>query len=259
MVIPGGAVILDGVKTGAQELVMSAARSVIEGWSKRRAQEFFDVFCRHIADAASTDGDIAVDLDNVLGTEAARNVVFDAYRSVCLCRSRILGPRVIAVLTAKLVNEQREANDDEDQLLAAAEELTDDELRGVRDQIAKLERILDGKPRPGEKADVRREYGTELVVTVRTEMVPVDVGSSTGGHVSLAPMNLAMEIGLWAAKLERIGLVYTDMLEKPLVVKEDAERHIDYDHFYRDVRWSMGYTAGAKELANLIDRADTVI
>lgn len=259
MLIPGGAVILDGVKSGAQELVMSATRSVIEGWSKRRAQEFFDVFCRHVADAAATSGDIAVDLSNVLGTDVARNVVFDAYRSVCLSRSRLLGPRVIALITARLVNQQREANDEEDQLLAAAEELTDDELRGVRNKVAELERILDGKARPGENADVQREYGTALMVTVRTEMVPADIGSSTGGHVSLAPLNLAMELGLWAAKLERIGLVYTDMLEKPHVEREDSERHVDYDHFYRDVRWLMSYTAGATELARLVDMADTFI
>jgi len=259
MVIPGGAIALSGVKTLVQKTIMLATKSSIEAWSQRRADEFFEAFCRHVAVPEATDADIGIDLNNVLGSETAQRVLFDAYRSVCLCRSRMLGPRVIAILTARLVNEKREANDVEDQLLAAAEELTDDELRGLAEHIAKLERVLAGTPRPGEKGKVWKEFGNNVVESIRTELIPTDDASSSGGHVSLAPMNLAVEVGLWAAKLERVGLVYGDMREKPYVVKEDSERHIDYDHHYRDVHWLMVYTEGAKDLAVLVSQADTVM
>src|SRR6202043_1948719 len=103
---------------------------VIERCSRSRAQAFFNQFCDEVS--RQCDGAAPQELEDTLTRivedEACSEILFDAYRRVALSRSRALGPRIIALLTAELVAERRGAGDLEDTIFTAAENLTDEEL-----------------------------------------------------------------------------------------------------------------------------------
>ena len=91
----------------AGKLVDRVSRSfrtnVIERWSKRRANNFFQQFCREVEIelAGGRSEELETLLDKMLQDEHSTELLFDAYRRVSLSRSKAIGPRVIGILTAK--------------------------------------------------------------------------------------------------------------------------------------------------------------
>lgn len=78
---------------------------VIDRWTRRRAEEFFEQFCKEVSsqNGAPTPSELDEELTKLLEDEACSEVLFDAYRRVALSKSKILGPRIIAILTAEIV------------------------------------------------------------------------------------------------------------------------------------------------------------
>src|SRR5258708_35858215 len=72
--------------------------------------------------------DVDERLTAILEDEAKSEVLFEAYRRVCLSTSKRLGPRIVGLLTGRLVLEGRMADDTEERIFAAAESLSDAEL-----------------------------------------------------------------------------------------------------------------------------------
>jgi hypothetical protein len=88
------------------------------------------------------------DLDAVLkrlDKKANSETVFDAYRRACLSRSRDLGPRIIALITAVLVGEEWGPTDQEEMILDVAERLNDGEL----DEVVRIIRSWEREGRDG--------------------------------------------------------------------------------------------------------------
>src|SRR5215207_1309246 len=92
---------------------------VIERWSRRRAEEFVVQFCEEISRqrGGATHHELEEALTRIVEDEVCSEILFDAYRRLTLSRSRVLGPRIIALLTAELVGEKRVASDHEDAIL----------------------------------------------------------------------------------------------------------------------------------------------
>jgi hypothetical protein len=119
------------VARSAAALAKRFGKAVIERWTRYRAEQFFEAFIEALSFetcAAAENQEVDERLTAILDDETSREVLFDAYRRVCLSRSKRLGPRIVGLLTGRLVLEGRMADDTEERVFAAAESLSDTEL-----------------------------------------------------------------------------------------------------------------------------------
>lgn len=139
----------------AEKIVQVAEKSfhkhVIERWTRHRARIFLETFCESLLSTSKSDEDIGALLDKLLSDEGKSEAVFDAYRAVCLSRSKNIGPRIIALLTAELVLAEKNSDESDDLIFSAAEQLFDSELNDFSEfaisyekrQSPKVERLAD--------------------------------------------------------------------------------------------------------------------
>jgi hypothetical protein len=183
-------------------------------------------------------------LTEILEDDLCSEVLFEAYRHVALSKSRELGPRIIALLTAALVNEGRHASEHEEAMFLAAENLSDDELLAfavfVDDECAKLS-DSEGRENP-----LRFKWSSEQFDSnwPRREGVP------TG------PINLHECLGRWAVKLKAYGIIADDVEERQFDYEENSERHIDQPGSVREISWWIIIPAEYLRLVVLIRRAN---
>ncbi|MGA2253347.1 MAG: hypothetical protein ABSG53_01690 [Thermoguttaceae bacterium] len=154
--------------------------NVIDRWSKRRAEEFDQTFCAQVGENHATE-DLNDALDQIINDEAKSEALFDAYRRVALSASPTIGPRIIALITAKLVADGRWASSTEERLLAAAELLSDAEFVEAKDWFDRYVRKLD------------RPKGTFFY--------------DSGTAEDVASVDLWDGWGAWAAKLGQLGFI----------------------------------------------------
>ncbi len=219
---------------------------VIDRWSRRRAEEFFAQFCKEVSH--QRDGATPYKLDEILTKivedEVCSEILFDAYRRVALSRSKALGPRIIALLTAELVAEGRVAADLEDTIFLAAENLTDDELKAfarfVREEQAKSAASAD----KGERG-LRIKWCEEQL----------DSNWPRKDAVSTGPLDLDECLGRWAGKMKSYGIIRDDVQERQFDYQEDSERHIDEPGTVREINWWISVPAEYFRLVDLIIRA----
>ena len=184
------------------ELAESLVRKrVIERWSRYRAEQFFEAFCQTLLDLGVSDAQLAGKLDELLEDDQCSQVVFDAYRAVCLTRSRNVGPRVIALLTAELVIARAKATADDDAIFSVAEELSDDELHETGEFVLKAHELAQ-RQNDG-------DYSLDGLGTIKCRVAHqvIDAVPHSRGELSLGPLDLAASVGVWAAKLQRYGLL----------------------------------------------------
>jgi hypothetical protein len=219
---------------------------VIERWSRRRALEFFDQFCKEVS--GQCDGATPRELDEALTKivedEMCSEILFDAYRRVALSRSKALGPRIIALLTAELVGQRRVAGDLEDTLFLAAENLTDDELIA----FAKFVHKEQAAPANG-----TTKAGRGLRVKWCEEQF--DSNWPSKDTVSTGPLDLDECLGRWAGKLKSYGLIKEELQERQFNYRQDFDRHIDEPGTVREIDWWISVPAEYLKLVDLIHRA----
>lgn len=223
-------------------------KHVIERWTRYRAKKFFEAFCESLLDAGVTDADIGATLDLLLADESKSEIMFEAYRAVCLSRSKDLGPRVIAMITAELVLVKATSTCSDDLIFSAAEELLDSELSDFSDFAISFEKKLNN----GDK-DIRLIMDGSIEILIKKETI--DLNWTQGSTVSVGPMDLAEEVGYWAPKLKQIGLISDDVREKQYRYEEDSERYIDMPGVAREIRWWLTLTKSSLVLAKLVRRA----
>lgn len=152
------------------------------------------------------------------------------------------------MITAKLVIAGEIATDEEDNMLLAAENLSDDELLAyaqfVREQ---KQHALDEK----RKDVVFNKYG-DLQSEWRKEQFDSNWRHQT--EVSLAPLDLGECLGRWATKLKAYGIITDDMKERQWEYKEDSERHVDEPGSVREVSWWIFLPKAYLSFAELVDR-----
>lgn len=218
--------------------------NVIERWSRRRAEEFFLAFTRQVVAERNllTDAEVELGLAAILEDEIRTEILFDAYRWVALSRSRKLGPRIIALLTAKLVAAARLAHEDEETMFAVAGTLNDEELRAFVTFFDEAQTDV----------SCHREDGLEWCLGDET----FDSSWRTTDYRSTGQVNLAEHYGLWAQRLLSLGVLTQDTREREFAYKEDSERYIDEPGVVREVSWWCRLPRAFFELAELIRRAD---
>lgn len=244
---------LTGYATGKvmDNLVTQFRTHVIARWSKQRAEEFFYQFCREV-EREITSGDtekVNSMLQEIIEDEVKSEILFDAYRRVSLSRSKRIGPRVIGLITARLVVAGQTASDEEDNMLLAAENLTDDELtefaKFVREQKEYASDDMNKDVVFNKHGDLQNKWCKEQF----------DSNWPQGTDVSLAPLDLGESLGRWAAKLKTYGVIMDDVKERQWDYQEDSERHIDEPGTVREVSWWIYVPKAYFEFAELIDRA----
>ncbi|HEX7816395.1 hypothetical protein [Dyella sp.] len=112
--------------------------------SKHRSRRFIEALIEAVR--LEVDHDVSEDELNELLAKLANKTnseaVFDACSRACLSRSKDIGPRIIAFLTAVLPGEERGPTDEEEMILDVAERLNDDELSSLVDIIRLWEKEL---------------------------------------------------------------------------------------------------------------------
>jgi hypothetical protein len=240
----------------SDKIVSAFKDNVVERWSKHRANVFFHEFCSCVCspprDDLSSD-QLARMLSELFEDDARSEILFDAYRSVCLSRSKNIGPRVIAIVVAEAVCDKRLLSESEDMVLLAAESLSDGELVEFYDFVHK------NKPNPLAEAldqlgSVHRETLKVCWQRSRQESSRVD-----RAEASIAPLSLAVDIGLWAEKLSRFGLLRSDLTERQYAYEVDFDRHIDEPGTMKELAWWIEVSKEGMRLAELVGRVQELV
>ncbi len=221
---------------------------VIERWSRYRAQQFFDAFCQSLLDAGISDKDIGKTLDELLEDEAKSELVFDAYRSVCLTKSKALGPRIIALHTAELVIANSKADSSDLLIFSAAEELSDSELN----DFSAFALSWTG---PTAQKCMGIELCDDGALKIQMGDETIDSNWYRKDSIPVGPLDLANDIGIWATKLKRLGLISDDVRERQWSYEDDKERYIDKPGVGREITWWLILSKESQELAKLVQRA----
>lgn len=253
---PISSLVVDYVTDKIIEAVESAVRThVIERWSRHRARQFFDSFCKSLRDKGIAEPDLGKMLDDLLDDDARSEIVFDAYRSVCLTKSKTVGPRIIALLTAELVVANAIAGAHEEAIFSAAEELSDGEFDEF---LSFTDRCVDeARNGAGKISMLKPDRSLRIQMGEET----FDSNWRSKESVSTGPLDLAGEVGTWAAKLKRLGLLSDEVRERHWQYGVDSERYIDEPGTAREITWWLHLGAAAIELSELLRRAkahDTV-
>lgn len=222
---------------------------VIERWSRRRAEEFFATFCSQCAAERGliNDAEVELSLERLLTDERSSEVLFDAYRRVSLARSRVLGPRVIGLLTAKLMASSRGATEEEENIFQAAESLVDDDFRAFR------RFLMEERSRIGHAGSTENENG----LRVRLFDDEIDSNWRRRDARRIGPADLDEYFGAsWARKLVGLGILTQTMEEREYDYAPDSRSGADEPGTVREVSWWLFVPRAYYELAELTQRAD---
>jgi hypothetical protein len=228
------------IKTSVSWLVSKFKTSIIEKWSRRRAEAFFETFVERLSSIDSSNlnlKEIGPLLEELLDDEQKSEIMFEAYRTVCLSASASLGPRIIAVITARLIGEERKASPGEERMLMVAESFGDQDLIGLADYLS---------------THALKNYEVDLGHDTEDSNY---FGSSQTSRIG--PMNLGEEVGNWCLKLANCGLVVQDIVKESSRYSEDSERHIDEPGTSTTYTWKLVFQSEVLELKKIIEQLRT--
>ena len=173
---------------------------VIEKWTQYRAAKFFESYSIELAKAleAGKWGDLNQMTDEIFSDDLKTEILFDSYRRVCFTKSKLLGPRILGVLTAMLILEGRKATEEEEIIFECAEGLADPEfVEIVKFYFECLEKSKKGKP------DVK-EYGGEITIEWCVDGYDSTWGSS---QADIGSLDFTEALGEWARKAKSYSLI----------------------------------------------------
>lgn len=231
-------------------IAQSFRLNVIERWTNHRSQQFFEQFCREVElELAGEKSDkLELMFDQMLANATSTELLFEAYRRVCLTRSKTVGPRVIGILSAKLALQKRDLTEVEETILDAAEQLHDDEL------IKFAEFCSEHRLRATDGNDKDVTLGNDGILRIKWSSEQIDSNWNRDSDVSLEPLNLNDCYGSWAIKMQSLGIIQTDLTEKRWDYKEDSERHIDQNGTVREISWWVLIFDKYFDFAEIINR-----
>ena len=155
-----------------------------------------------------------------------------------LAASRDLGPRVIALLTAKLIVRDRPPIEAEELVLLAAEQLSDHELTSFADFMRSPPKQITRKGY--NRFEVQREYERDSVLPFMPMTAP----------------NLREILGSWAPKLMRLGMIMQYIEEVTHPTKDDGSEEQPHKLPRREMTWEIDLSAeSCRQLALLVERA----
>lgn len=225
------------------------AAAIIRPCAERRAHAFFHQLVQElVTETGGTDNAEAVSaaLDQVLTRGSARETVFEFYRQSVLSRSKVVGPRLLALLAARLIGEHRKLTAVEQQLCELAEACTDEDLA----EFAAYFATITGGTSPNYAERVKKD---PIGYIVRLDQQYSD--SNWPSVMRAGPLNLALALGGWGAKFERVGAIEQRIETSSKAYKEDSERYIDMPGLLHSVEWYALFGDVCSELAELIPLA----
>lgn len=230
-------------KTLISKIAKKFGDNIITRWSRYRAESFFNAFIEAISE--ELDGSPENEVDQILEkfSEDSRKseVLFEAYRRVCLSASKELGPRIIGLLVGRLLSGELLLSNAEEDILSIAESLNDtdfDELSNYLEQRFKNKSKFDALDL--ELETFREEFDSNWHHDYSSQI----------GHT-----DLRNEFGPWAQKLQRLGVISELLSEQRIEYQEDSERHIDQDGTIRVISGSISFPGHLRLLIELVRRA----
>ena len=216
---------------------------VINRWRNHRARAFLDTFAEAVAqEAQDKGGEEKVNslLDDLLSSETKTEILFEAYRRVVFSASKDLGPRIIALLTAHLIKQNRHAVDDEEITFRAAESFTDQELQSLKAYLA----------------EVAESYNTTaphfpLKITLHRKRL--SVSKRRRATAKIGSMDLIEILGSWAPKAIQIGLLREEIVEETSYSGGVRDNDVEYE---REIEWFLVFAPASARLVALIERAE---
>jgi hypothetical protein len=235
--------------TVGKYLVQATAKrfgtAVVERWTRYRAEQFFEGFVETcgIDMASETDRSETV-LDEILADEKKTEALFDAYRKVCFTQSKDLGPRIIGLLTGKLVHEGRVATYDEECVFSAAERLSDGEflefMKEYHEHRTKAQGVSD--------KSVEHHMIGETVCVRWCEQKDSDFMESS---YEIGPFPWDEAFGRWATNLHQCGLMSAQIQQR---VKKHGVRKLDGQTSSTAVVTTVSFARGCVLLYSILAR-----
>ena len=209
-------------------------KHVVERWTRKRAIEFYRQFSHELMEDNLSGEDLELRLEDLLSDSKNSEIVWEAYRLVSLSRSKTIGPRIIAVMVAKIVQRDGIADDQEEILLQAAEMLSDCEFIQLQEQINHMK---------------DSQTGPSFTELLGTQSIDPNWPNS---EIDVGPVSLTDEYGLWAQKLSTLGLISQSSRQSQHPYHEDSERHIDSDGVFTKYVFSATFHPACIRLSSLV-------
>ena len=177
-------------------------------------------------------------------------MLFDAYRRICFATSKRLGPRIIGLLTARLVKNGRMADEEEEMVFRAAE------LLGDSDLLTFFKTYSDYCTEASAATSKKTLFeGGDLVVLWNEEHRDSAWPGSRESEIDVGPLDLNAELGHWAVQLASCGLLSSRVTHREETYNEDSERHIDQDGVLTFYRTSIVFSSSCTLLRELLLRS----
>ncbi|WP_421378507.1 hypothetical protein ACOCG7_30760 [Paraburkholderia sp. DD10] len=219
------------VLAGAADLALDKAKDalfdmvkdkVIGRWTEHRARQFFGAFIDEVRkedDVLTTSAELNDMLQSIANNDERTSAIFDAYRRVALSASKDIGPMVIGLLTARIVLEDRSADEIEEMVFEGAEVLNDRDftslqawMKGFVHDDMEYKKALENQTlgigsRGPIAVLVKGGYQPAVTIT-RTGIAPtISYQPRVPMTNDESPLNLFNDIGPFALKLRNIGLL----------------------------------------------------
>ncbi|EKO3576718.1 hypothetical protein P0F15_003133 [Vibrio metschnikovii] len=207
----------------ASSLAKSFATNVIERWTKRRAEKFFEEFQAKIVESrllGDNQIEIAKEIDAIISTEIGSEVVFDAYRSVSLAKSKVIGPRIIGALTAEICLENRFSDEFDELFFSVAESLSDFEIINVSSVIESWFELS--------RSDKKKHYLTGTAYIERNELIYIlehqesNAAFGSSNEIDLNIGNLDFEFCSGLEKFKSLGLLIPRVIQSSYNIEYDG-------------------------------------
>jgi hypothetical protein len=232
-------------KSVATTVAKKFGGAVIERWTRYRAERFFEGFVDavglELATGAQTE-ELDRRLAEILSDDTRSEVLFDAYRRVCFSKSKTLGPRIIGLLSGRLVHEGRMASRTEEEVFAAAETLSDADfiefMKGYEKHRKKAEGVLDRKAE-------HSMLGESVIVRWLDERFD---------DCELGPFPWEDALGRWAASLSHLGLLEV-RLQQRVNPSQRSAVHEDWSEMDGQVTTTIIFSPGCARLYELLSRS----
>lgn len=230
---------------------------VIERWSRQRAVSFYRTLIWHLSQDNLDRDEIEARLDRAVEDEATSEVIFEAYRAVSLSRSKTLGPRVIAVLTSRII--QRDdpvATGVEEMVFAAAETLSDVDFKCF---MSTMDLVVAKAAKGRSHPDAYMEMSPlEYALPTHTPF-HAGWGQQSSTQTIVIENSLAASLGLWAERLRAIGLISEVRTNRLKMAQGDRSDHkfMDLATFGKkpDAEWKIRFNAAAHLLRDILKMA----
>jgi hypothetical protein len=196
-------------KKGIAILSKKFSKDIVERWSRTRAINFFGALVEMMGDG-SPEIDIALKLDALLESKANQEMLFEAYRLVCLSKSREIGPRAIALLSGQIILEGRQAAGIEEPWFEVFETFSEMELIATYEFYEKCFQ----KVKAGDKD--YRVLGSTLQIKWASDDTDAGVspGLSKEVQIDRSTFNFHEFLGPWARKLSNLGIIHARVAEE---------------------------------------------